>query len=183
MNVTAVILAGGLGSRIGGNKALVQLRGRPLIAYPLQAAKEAGLEAAVVAKRTTTLPPLDVPIILEPDDPTHPLLGIITALEHFPAVLAIPCDMPLLDPRQLAALAAFPEDAATLTPNQPFPSLYRRRNLLRLREALEANQSMRGTQAHSLRAPAVLSSTDSVPQISVNTPEDLARAEELLSRR
>ena len=58
---TAVVLAGGLGSRIGGDKALVQLGGRPLITYPLAAAEAAGLDAVVVAKRTTKLPALDVP--------------------------------------------------------------------------------------------------------------------------
>ena len=183
MNVTAVILAGGLGSRIGGDKALAQLRGRPLIAYPLQAAKEAGLEAAVVAKRTTTLPPLDVPIILEPDEPTHPLLGIITALEHYPAVLAVPCDMPLLDPATLAELALAPGDVATLWSDQPFPSLYRRALLPQLRAAVEAGASVRSAQAQSSLAPAAIASTRPVQQLSVNTPEDLARAEELLSRR
>ena len=38
MAVTVAVLAGGRGSRIGGDKALVQLGGRPLIAYPLAAA-------------------------------------------------------------------------------------------------------------------------------------------------
>ena len=70
MDVTVAILAGGRGSRIGGDKALVQLGGRPLISYPLAAAKAAGLDAVVVAKRNTKLPPLDVPVLLEPDAPT-----------------------------------------------------------------------------------------------------------------
>ena len=56
MDVTAAVLAGGLGSRIGGDKALVQLAGRPLISYPLAAAQAAGLDAVVVAKRSTSLP-------------------------------------------------------------------------------------------------------------------------------
>ncbi|MDE3134602.1 MAG: NTP transferase domain-containing protein [Acidobacteriota bacterium] len=180
MDVTVAVLAGGLGTRIGGDKALVQLAGRPLISYPIAAAQAAGLDVVVVAKRTTQLPPLDVPVILEPDAPVHPLLGVITALEELPAILAIPCDMPLLRAAELAALAAMPDDLATLWPNQPFPSLYRRPLLPQLRAALEANQSMRATQAQSLLAPAVASSTDSAPQLSVNTAEDLASAAALL---
>lgn len=180
MDVTVAVLAGGRGSRIGGDKALVQLAGRPLLSYALDAARSAGLDAVVVAKSTTKLPPLEVPVILEPDAPTHPLLGIITALEQYPAIIAIPCDMPLLRPDELAALATMPENLAVLWPNQPFPSLYRRALLPQLREALEANRSMRATQAQSLLAPAVISSTDSVTQISVNTTEDLARAEAFL---
>jgi molybdenum cofactor guanylyltransferase len=180
MDVTVVVLAGGRGSRIGGDKALVQLAGRPLISYALDAARSAGLDAVVVAKSTTKLPPLQVPVILEPDAPTHPLLGVISALEQHPVIIAIPCDMPLLRPEELAALAAMTENLAMLWPNQPFPSLYRRALLPQLREALEANHSMRATQGQSLLAPAVISSTDSSTQISVNTPEDLARAEAIL---
>lgn len=180
MDVTAVVLAGGLGTRIGGDKALVQLAGRPLISYPIAAAQAAGLDVVVVAKRTTRLPQLAVPVVLEPDAPVHPLLGVITALEQLPAILALPCDMPLLRSSELAALAAMPDDLATLWSNQPFPSIYRRPLLAQLRAALEANQSMRATQAQSLLAPAVVSSTDSAPQIGVNTAEDLARAEALL---
>lgn len=183
MDVTAAVLAGGLGTRIGGDKALVQLAGRPLISYPIAAAQGAGLDVVVVAKRTTKLPPLDVPLILEPDVPVHPLLGVITALQELPAVIAIPCDMPLLRSGELAALASMPDELATLWLGEPFPSLYRRPLLPQLRAALEANQSMRATQAQSLLASAVASSTEPAPQLSVNTAEDLARAGALLSRR
>ena len=183
MDVTAAILAGGLGSRIGGDKALVQLGGRPLITYPLAAAQAAGLDAVIVAKRHTKLPPLDVPVLLEPDAPTHPLLGVITALEQLPAVVALPCDMPFVRPADLAALAATPDDLATLWPDQPFPSLYRRAVLPDLHAAVNANRSMRSLHAHSHRVQAMSSSNDSAAQVSINTPEDLAAAEEQLSRR
>jgi molybdenum cofactor guanylyltransferase len=183
VSVTVAVLAGGLGSRIGGDKALVQLGGRPLITYPLAAAKAAGLDAVVVAKRHSKLPPLDVPILLEPDGPTHPLLGVITALEKLPAVIALPCDMPFVDPLSLAALAEMQDDLALLTTDQPFPSLYRRTALPKLQSALEAHQSMKSVHAHSPRAQAVASSTDVAPQASINTPEDLAAAEEQLRRR
>ena len=49
-----MILAGGLGRRIGGAKAVVQLGGRPLISYPLQALQAALGEVAIVAKPDTT---------------------------------------------------------------------------------------------------------------------------------
>ena len=55
----AVVLAGGLSRRMGVPKALVELGGRPLLAWPLAAALDAGLEAFVVAKRGSPLPPLD----------------------------------------------------------------------------------------------------------------------------
>jgi molybdenum cofactor guanylyltransferase len=180
MDVTAVVLAGGLGSRIGGNKALVQLAGRPLISYPITAAQTAGLPVVVVAKRSTRLPPLDIPLLLEPDEPTHPLLGILTALQRLPAIIAIPCDMPLLRSAELAALAASPADVATLWRNQPFPSLYRRALLRQLRQAVEAGASVRSTQTQSPPASAATAAMDKASQLAVNTPADIARAEAIL---
>ena len=51
-----VVLAGGLSRRMGQPKAGVLLGGRPLIAWPLAAARAAGLEAVVVAKAGSVLP-------------------------------------------------------------------------------------------------------------------------------
>lgn len=183
MDVTAAILAGGVGSRIGGDKALVPLDGRPLISYPIRAALAAGLDVVVIAKRATNLPPLDVQVLLEPDAPVHPLLGVITALQQLPAVVALPCDMPFVAPQALVALAEMQEDLATLWPNQPFPSLYRRAVLPQLQRALEANRSMRSLHAHSRRVQAMSSSTDPPAELSINTPDDLAVAEAALKRR
>jgi molybdenum cofactor guanylyltransferase len=181
MPVTVAVLAGGRGSRLGGDKALVELAGRPLIEYPLAAAHAAGLEAVVVAKRLTLLPPLDVRVLIEPDEPTHPLAGIVTALEYFEAVIAIPCDMPFLDAADLAALAAAETEVAVLSPGGPFPALYRREVLAQLREAVRAGASVRSTQPQS-SAPTVIASTREVTQFSVNTVEDLAEAERRLSQ-
>jgi molybdenum cofactor guanylyltransferase len=182
MTVTVAVLAGGRGNRLGGDKALVELAGRPLVEYPLAAARAAGLEAVVVAKRQTRLPPLDVRILIEPDEPTHPLAGVVTALEHFEAVIAIPCDMPFLDAADLSALAAMPDEAAVLRTDQPFPALYRVVVLPRLREAVRTGASVRSTQAQS-SAPAAIASIDpALRLLSVNTPEDLAEAERRLSQ-
>jgi molybdopterin-guanine dinucleotide biosynthesis protein A len=181
MPVTVAVLAGGRGSRIGGDKAIVELAGRPLIEYPLAAAYAAGLEAVVVAKRDTRLPPLDVPVLIEPDEPTHPLAGVITALEHFEAVIAIPCDMPFLDSAALATLATDEADVAILSPGKQFPALYRRSVLPQLQEAVRAGGSVRSTQAQA-SAPAATASPREGIQFSINTPEDLAEAERRLSQ-
>jgi len=62
------VLAGGEGRRIGGDKAIVELEGRPLVSYPLEALHEVCDRVAVVAKRQTLLPPLEgaVELWLEP---------------------------------------------------------------------------------------------------------------------
>jgi molybdopterin-guanine dinucleotide biosynthesis protein A len=92
--------------------------------------------------------------------------------------------MPLLEPAQLTALAVAPGDVATLVEGQPFPALYRCAMLPQLRQAVEAGASVRSTQTQSLPAPALSTAMNAgTPLVVVNTPEDLAAAERLLSRR
>jgi molybdopterin-guanine dinucleotide biosynthesis protein A len=114
VDALAAILAGGRGTRVGGGKPSLLLAGRPLISYPLAAAREAGFEVAVLAKPSTSLPPLHVPVIAEPAEPHHPLCGVIEALRRSGgrAVLAVACDLPFVPPRLLEWLASLPDPLA-----------------------------------------------------------------------
>jgi len=107
--VLAAVLAGGSGERIGGAKATVQLDGRPLITYPLEAALGALGAVAVVAKDGVELPPLDqrAELWIEPDEPRHPAVGVIEALRRArgSAVVVIACDLPLLTSEVVGLLA------------------------------------------------------------------------------
>jgi molybdopterin-guanine dinucleotide biosynthesis protein A len=178
MAATVAVLAGGRGTRIGGNKALTQLHGRPLIAYPLHSACGAGLDACVVAKRETRLPPLNVPILIEPDQPVHPLSGIITALRRHPTVIALPCDMPLIPPSVLARLAASKTDVMLAAPGEPFPALYAHSTLPMLERALAEQASLRSI-LRALAAPA-LDGIDPDLLFSVNSSADLELAQGMI---
>ncbi len=109
--VLAAVLAGGSGSRLGGEKAAARLGGRPLVSYPLGDAAAAGLPVVVVAKADTALPPLEAEVVLEPAQPRHPLCGLLAALRHAEArgagaVLALPCDTPFLGAELIGWMAA-----------------------------------------------------------------------------
>ncbi len=156
---------------------MVELGGRPLISYPLAAFAEAGIDVITVAKPDTELPPLDVPLITEPAEPTHPLLGLITALAHAGErpIVASPCDTPFISASVLITLAACPSTAAVHDGERLHPLIarYQPHDLRALRHGLETNASATST-AESL-SPALI---DSNPRdtFNVNTPEDLAAA-------
>ncbi len=185
---TAAILAGGRATRLGGAKASAELAGRPLISHPIAAAREAGLDPLVVAKRGTALPPLDCELAVEPDEPFHPLVGLITALERHPeGVVALGCDMPFVTGALLAELAARRPPAAAAVDGrlEPLLGLYDERALPVFREALEAEATLRGTVARL--EPQTLGE-DELERfgdptrlvISVDSPEALERAGTML---
>jgi len=175
------VLAGGAATRLGGAKVTAKLGGLPLIAYPLDALAEAGIESLVVAKKDTALPPLNVPLLTEPDRPVHPLTGVVAALRHAGgrAVLVLPCDAPFLTPMLLRVIASATKTTAVRSAGHVHPliALYEPEAVPRLSEAVESGES----------ATAALESLEpewiEVPEretFNVNTPEDLARAEALL---
>jgi molybdopterin-guanine dinucleotide biosynthesis protein A len=166
------VLAGGQGRRLGEPKPLADLGGRPLIAWPLAAARAAGLEAVVVAKPSTPLPALDVPLWTEPDEPQHPLAGLVRALEEGRPVVAVGCDMPYVTREALSALAA--ASGTAVFGDQPFPGRYEPGSLDALRAALARSAPVR--EALAALDPERLPLTDVRVTTSINTPQQLAAA-------
>lgn len=102
-----VVLAGGLGRRMGGAKATATLGGRPLIAYPLDALGEVCARVVVVCKRDTALPDGVAERWDEPDDPHHPIAGIVHALERADGpILVCAADMPFVTADTAGLVAA-----------------------------------------------------------------------------
>jgi molybdopterin-guanine dinucleotide biosynthesis protein A len=190
------VLAGGRGERIGGAKPTRELAGRPLIDYPLAAARTAGLEAIVVAKRDTELPSgLAEPLIIEPDEPRHPLCGALAALEHAgrtspeAAVVLAGCDTPFLTGALLGWLAAALEPAILLEAEgraQPLPARCSAADAPLLRDGLATEEPLR--EVFQSLSPAIVDEQALAhfgdPRrlcFSVNSAEDLATAERWLS--
>jgi molybdopterin-guanine dinucleotide biosynthesis protein A len=183
VSALVAVLAGGRGRRMGVPKPGVELFGVPLVAHVLAAASEAGLEAVVVTKPGVALPRVAVPVWLEPVEPVHPLLGVVTALSRAGRpVLAIGCDMPFVPAGLLARLASGPEAAVRVRGRlEPFPARYDPAALALLRAALEHGDSVRATLTRL--APAALDEPELAAYgdphrilTSINTPEELAAA-------
>jgi molybdenum cofactor guanylyltransferase len=188
--VLGAILAGGRGERLGRAKPTALLGGRALIEHPLAALQAAGLDCVVVAKADTPLPPVAVPVWTEPEEPVHPLLGIVTALERSEgqAVLACACDLPFVTPELVAWLAsldaplALPETGGRL---HPLFGRYDASLAGPLRAALDRRAPLQETVT-ALGARTIgdgeLRSFGDPDRLmfNVNTPSDLAGAEKLL---
>jgi molybdopterin-guanine dinucleotide biosynthesis protein A len=181
--VVGVVLAGGAGRRMGGAKALADLGGRPLLHRPLAALGAVTGEVAVVAKRDTELPPLPARVAMwpEPDEPRHPMTGIVHALRRAGgrAVLAVALDLPLVDAGVLRRIAGAPAGGApAVVPRadgrlQPLCARYEPSALA----ALEGfDPTARVTDLVLALGPVVLDVADARAFLNVNTAEDLARA-------
>jgi molybdenum cofactor guanylyltransferase len=194
-----VVLAGGVGRRIGGAKAIVELHGTPLVLYPLRALQGVLAEVVVVAKEGTPLPPLPgVPIWIEPAEPRHPLAGIVHALEGAGAasgidgmareILVSAGDLPFLGPDLVERLAhADAGGAPTLVPRaggrlQPLLARYAPAAYAPLAAALRQDPLPSLTDAVAALDPHVLELDDEQPFFNVNLPEDLLTAAGLLDR-
>ncbi len=186
-----VILAGGIGRRLGGAKALVRLQGRPLIDYSLAALRSALDEVAVVAKPDTALPELPgVQVWIEPPEPRHPLTGISEALRRADGRPVVVCatDLPFVSGTVIEALATHPVldapavVAARAGETQPLLGCYHPAAAALLNDAAAEGRAplrelVRAIGAHELEVadPEVL--------FNLNSPEDLAQASAMLDRR
>jgi molybdopterin-guanine dinucleotide biosynthesis protein A len=174
---------------MGTPKATLELGGVPLIARALQALRDAGLETAVVAKADVVLPGIDAELWVEPRAERHPLAGILEALERADrrAVLACACDMPFVTPELIAHIAAFPGTAVPEAGGRLHPLLarYDPAATRALAAALEAqaplHEAVRQAGAAIVPESEVAAFGDPARLLfNINTPADLARAEELL---
>lgn len=102
--LSAYVLAGGQSRRMGHDKALIPLAGRPLIAHALTTLRAAGLSPEIAGARSNLS--IYAPVIPDPSPDLGPLSGICAALESSPAKFAVflPVDLPLLPTSLIAYL-------------------------------------------------------------------------------
>lgn len=192
MRMVTVILAGGAGTRIGGDKPLRVLGGRPLIAHVAgRCAAPIWINAA--DPRLAQYGPL-VPDLPSPGQ--GPLVGVWSALcqaaaEGVEAVLTVPVDTPFL-PHDLAArlkarLGNHPAAVAVTADGwQPACALWRPRVAPVIADHLAAGRwSLAGALRSVGAAPVPVSALDFSDKLTplffnINTPADLADAEERL---
>lgn len=111
MGVAVVVLAGGEGTRIGGDKPLRRLGGRRLIDHALDIAGRLSPHVAVAVRAGARLPDIAADQIEDEQLGWGPLAGLDTAFRHAEALgqdrlLTLPCDSPFLPAELLIRLDA-----------------------------------------------------------------------------
>jgi molybdopterin-guanine dinucleotide biosynthesis protein A len=114
--VAAVILAGGMGRRVGGeDKGLIELNGKPLIAHVIDIIAPQVESLVISANRNIEqYEAFSYPVIADRQEGfCGPLAGIDAAFAATdkPYLLCVPCDTPLLPPNLLTLLYTALQDS------------------------------------------------------------------------
>jgi molybdopterin-guanine dinucleotide biosynthesis protein A len=193
LNVTAAILAGGRGERLGGaDKGLVRLSSAPLYRR-VQAAleRQAGVILIVANRHLDEYADSGLTVVSDPwPDFRGPLAGMLAALEATRTdwLLTAPCDAARLPGDLLARLRRAVEGSGARAAYaiadgdaQYVCSLLRRDLAAPLREALDAGErAPRRWLTDIGAATADFTDAEPTPIWSVNTPAELEAAEHYL---
>jgi molybdopterin-guanine dinucleotide biosynthesis protein A len=206
MNTNSLILlAGGLASRMGSDKALLSLVGKPMIMHIITRLSGLSDEVLVVIARDrerseySEVLPRFVKVIKDELERKSPLVGIITGLKatKLPYAIVLSCDMPFanMDVIQLLLKRARGADAAIPRSIEghlePLHAVYRRNPMLHCAEEALAEGYVAPRHAiNKLERVAYVSIEHEIkiidPELrsffNVNTKQDVARAEMMLKQ-
>lgn len=184
-----VILAGGDGRRIGGDKPQRLLFGESLIDRSIRIARQWSDDVRIALRFPAQLQDLNVPVLLDVPLISGPLAGLACALRAARAdghghVLTLPCDMPFLPSDLLPRLAVeIGEHGAAVATGgghvHPVCALWRAdaQDLLPAHVA-SGQRSLRG---FAEKVGWVAVDWPDACFANVNTPQDLAAAERRLA--
>jgi molybdopterin-guanine dinucleotide biosynthesis protein A len=183
---TAIVLAGGRSSRMGSDKARLELAGVPLLAALLERLRPHFDELLISARRPDDYLDFGVPVVPDSEPDGGPLVGIVAALGAAQSDVCFICavDNPALDVDLLGHLLRCSRRHPLVVPRvagrpEPLFAVYRR-ELREVAEALLATgeRSPRALFAH--RPPRWIDRGSSDPVPNVNTT---AEWEEHVARR
>jgi FdhD protein len=195
--ITAAVLAGGRSMRMGVDKTLLDVDGRPLVLRVIDAVTEACDEVVVVTNRPEAIVEAgvaeDIPVLTDEVAYQGPLGGLATAMASARNewVLAVAADMPHLSADVIRVLWNAREGADVVVPvsergPEPLLALYR------VEACLPAAREVLGTGRRRLVAMFPRLRVAELPEealrqvdpdlrslVNVNTPADLAEARDV----
>ena len=202
METSAIILAGGFSRRLGQDKGLVKLAGKPLILHVLDRIQGTVNETVVVVssdhQRFVFAPLLDrrASVVVDEHETQSPIVGATTgfAKARGEYSLLLPCDTPFVSSNVASLLLDLCVNKSAAIPRwpngyiEPLQAAYQTKSALNAaKRALEQGKLDLRSMISYLRgvryvSTLVLQQVD--PRLltffNINTPEDLKRAESML---
>lgn len=189
--VAVVILAGGEGARIGGDKPRRTLHGERLIDRAVRQARSWSEIIAVSVREPQQVRPIDAQLITDEPDVAGPLGGLVSAVKFGQAlgcdfVLTIPADTPLLPADLLDRLVRSigSRDCALASSEgrlHPACGLWRTNRLHEVDAYIRSGRRSLNGLAETIGFEKAEWQADSIdPFFNINTPDDLSRAERLV---
>ena len=189
--IAIAVLAGGEGSRIGGGKPLIRLGRKTLLERAYNRARGWSSSAIVSIRSQEQLGSCQLPWIADAAGIDGPLAGLAAALEWAcrqgaEALLTIPCDMPFLPGDLVARLTneIGKSDAAVASSGgalHPVCALWRDAATYRFADyCASGRRSLKGFAQHLGYAEVEWPTSPRDPFFNINSPGDLAVAEEML---
>ena len=204
MNQVSIILqAGGKSSRMGRDKALVPFFGGTMIEYILKQVDGFGLDTTIITNSPNDYRFLNLPLFPDVIPDWGALGGVYSAIYHAPqeTCLVLACDMPFVNRALLEYLITLVPSHDAVIPRldptgnkmpafaEPFRAVYRKTCLEPIKKVIELGQR----RVISFFDQVNVRFVDRVEVehfdpglktfFNVNTPEDLAEAERLVSEK
>lgn len=194
MDITAVILAGGKGSRMGNHdKGLIKLANKPLIKYVIDSIQQQVDRIIISANRNTDeYQQLGFPVICdEKTEFNGPLSGIYEALKMCTTkyLMVLPCDCPFIEVDIIEKLYRSAEknnsDVVLIHDGQflqPLFSLISKNALTSLEQCIAA-KNFKAKQWMTDQKHSIIEDNRPMLFFNINNKNDLASAEKIISSR
>lgn len=191
---TGIILAGGKGSRINKNKALIPLPGgKTLIQRSMESVRKVCSQILIVANQSELFEDLDARVVEDLIKGKGPLGGILTGLHystcHLNFVMA--CDMPFPQPELIKLLLKMCDDHDVVVPQcggevEPLFAVYSKNCLPVVFDQIQKGELKIRRVFEKLRVAKVGErkidrvDPEHLSFLNINTEEDLKKAKDLI---
>ena len=193
--LTISIQAGGQSQRMGRDKALVQLAGKPIIEYVLERIEGLGNEILITTNNPEAYAYLGIRMESDSVPGASSLAGLQTALSasRYSHTLVLACDMPFVSRPLLEFMIERIPSADIIVPQrqgffEPMHAIYSQICLSPIEDALRMGDTRVISFYDQVQVRTIFESelTRLDPQgmsfFNINTPEDLNRAENYLAQ-
>ena len=193
--MTSIVLAGGKSIRLGREKALEKVKGRPLIQLVIDRLSSLGNEIMVVTSQINTLPDLGVKKVTDIYPNKGPLGGIYSGLMAAPCFysLVVGCDMPLLNVALLHHIMEMSPGFDVVIPRvndnvEPLHAVYSKNCLATIEAALKRNRLQIQGFFHQVKVKYIEDAElkkfdpEHLSFFNINSESDLERAQALLEK-